>query len=342
MGLAPNNEEFYFEKNFKIDLPTVKNSASKLIQMKLMWNFASSLWRFIDQRDQLLIVSLHRIDHSHGISSSTVEKSLKLLADRYRFVLPEDLQQKEIKGKMAMLTVDDGYMEVYTILYPIIQSLKISMTVCATTDFVLRNHWLWFDKLLWIFRQSDCRQIQSYRLPDNIPISENEADLKKYLKTLQPNKRDELIESIARHCGIIIPPKPDVGFSSVKTADLAHMLESGTVELASHTVTHPILINLSDADLEFELQRSKQELEDFSGRSICSFCYPNGLPGDYDERTKLAVNKAGYSMAFSSREGINYKGNTDWSQLKRIHVSRALHIFKRNTSGLAEMLGGFK
>jgi peptidoglycan/xylan/chitin deacetylase (PgdA/CDA1 family) len=120
------------------------------------------------------------------------------------------------------------------------------------------------------------------------------------------------------------------------------MLKSGRVELASHTVTHPILMNLPDKDLDFELQHSKKELENFSGRRIHSFCYPNGLPGDYDERTKLAVNRAGYSMAFSSSEGINYKGSTEWNQLKRIHIHRTLPTFKMSASGLTEVINRLK
>jgi len=311
--------------------------------MNLLWDLASSFWHYIDQRDRLLIVSLHRIDQPQGLSAATVEKSLRFLAERYRFVLPNDLQHKEIQGRVAMLTVDDGYMEVHSILYPMIQSLKICMTICVTTDFVLKNEWLWFDKLLWMLKQSDsARQIQSYTFPDGMHFSGDVPSLKQYLKTLQPDKRDKLIGSIARHCGLKVPTQPDVGFNPVKTADLVHMLKSGTVELASHTVTHPILINLSDADLEFELQHSKKELENFTGRKVPSFCYPNGLPGDYDERTELAVIKAGYSMAFSSREGMNYRESADWNQLKRIHIHRKPHIFKRNTSGLAEILGRFK
>jgi peptidoglycan/xylan/chitin deacetylase (PgdA/CDA1 family) len=308
--------------------------------MSYMWKIASSLWHYINQRDQLLIVTLHRIDRPYGLPVSTVEKSLKFLAGRYRFVLPEELQHTDVHGKMAMLTVDDGHMEVFSKLYPIIQSLNISMVICITTDFFLRNRWLWVDKIHWILEQpGSAQRIQSYILPENASFSGNQAQLRQYFKTLPPNTRDGLIDSLADHCGIEIPPKPDICFRPVRTKEVSAMLQSGMVELASHTVTHPILMNLSDHELDFELQHSKKELEDFSGRMIHSFCYPNGLPGDYDSRTIQAVNRAGYSMAFTSNEGINYKGNTEWNQLKRVHIHRTPHTFQRSASGLTEVLG---
>ena len=311
--------------------------------MSHIWEIASSFWRFVNQRDQLLVVTLHRIDRPHGLPAKTIEKSLRFLAERYHFVLPEDLQRKELHGKLAMLTVDDGHSEVYSTLYPLVRSLKISMVVCITTDFVLRNRWLWFDKVRWIFDQpGSAGCIHAYPLPETISFPLDQTHLSKYLKTLPTSMRDNMIAGLAQHCGIVVPTEPSVGFSPVKATEVHAMLKGGKVELASHTVTHPILMNLSDEALVFELQHSKKELEDFSGRTIHSFCYPNGLPGDYDERTKQAVNRAGYSMAFTSIEGINYKGNTEWNQLKRIHVHRTPHIFKRSTSGLTEVIGRLK
>lgn len=311
--------------------------------MTYMWEIASSLWRFINKRDQLLIVSLHRIDHPHGLPVSTVEKSLRFLAKQYRFVLPRELQNQEVHGKMAMLTVDDGHMEVYSTLYPIIRSLKISMVICITTDFFLRNQWLWLDKIHWIFEQSSTnKRIQSFSLPEDISPPGDLASLKNYFKRLPVSTRDELINTLALHCGLDIPPEPTDAYRPVSITSVTNMLENGSVELASHTVTHPILMNLSDEALMFELRHSKNELEAFSGREINSFCYPNGLPGDYDKRTKQAINQAGYSMAFTSCEGINYKNTLTWDELKRIHVHRAPHIFNRSTSGLTESIGRLK
>ncbi len=304
--------------------------------MKGIGNIAFSLWHVLDQRDQLLIVTLHRVGGPQGLSVTTVEKSLRYLANRYRFVLPSELQDRKVGGKMAMLTIDDGHMDAYSIIYPIVKSLNISMVVCITTDFFFGKRWLWFDKLRWVLDQPDTAlRIKTFSFPEDITV--NKVGISQHFKSLFPGPRDELLEKLAQHCGLNIPLVAETGFCSISDTEVNDMLKSGVMEIASHTVTHPILTHLSDEDLEFELQHSKEELENFSGQTIHAFCYPNGQLGDYDERTQLAVKRAGYKMAFTSIEGLNYKKHLDWGQLKRVHIHREDYIFRRSTSGVIEI-----
>jgi peptidoglycan/xylan/chitin deacetylase (PgdA/CDA1 family) len=67
------------------------------------------------------------------------------------------------------------------------------------------------------------------------------------------------------------------------------------VEIGSHTVSHPHLPRLSDAELQDELRSSKQRLEDELGRPCRVLAYPFG---DCDERVRAAARAAGYDAAF--------------------------------------------
>lgn len=67
-------------------------------------------------------------------------------------------------------------------------------------------------------------------------------------------------------------------------------------ELASHGVTHAFLTRLSDDELEREVRESKRALEAKAGRALF-FCYPSG---DFDERVRAAVARAGYVGAVVS------------------------------------------
>jgi len=67
------------------------------------------------------------------------------------------------------------------------------------------------------------------------------------------------------------------------------------IEVGSHTVSHPRLTELSDADLRVELQESKQKLEDELQRRCAFLVYPFG---DQDTRVRAAARVAGYSAAF--------------------------------------------
>jgi peptidoglycan/xylan/chitin deacetylase (PgdA/CDA1 family) len=55
-------------------------------------------------------------------------------------------------------------------------------------------------------------------------------------------------------------------------------LHSNGIRIGSHTVSHPKLKLLSQTQLDYEIGRSKQAIEDKLGCSITSFCYPYAFP----------------------------------------------------------------
>jgi peptidoglycan/xylan/chitin deacetylase (PgdA/CDA1 family) len=79
------------------------------------------------------------------------------------------------------------------------------------------------------------------------------------------------------------------------TWDELRALAGRGVEVSSHTVSHPHLPTLSDAELEDELRSSRQRLEDELGRPCRVLAYPYG---ECDERVRAAARTAGYEAAF--------------------------------------------
>lgn len=74
------------------------------------------------------------------------------------------------------------------------------------------------------------------------------------------------------------------------------------VEFGSHSLTHPQLPGLSDAQLCREVGDSKRRLEDLLGVEVISFAYPYG---GVDDRVRAAVAEAGYRLAFTAEPGAN-------------------------------------
>ena len=68
------------------------------------------------------------------------------------------------------------------------------------------------------------------------------------------------------------------------------------VEVGSHTVTHPHLTALADAELDRELRESREQLADELGRPCRFLAYPYG---DDDDRVHAAARRAGYDAAFA-------------------------------------------
>jgi peptidoglycan/xylan/chitin deacetylase (PgdA/CDA1 family) len=76
--------------------------------------------------------------------------------------------------------------------------------------------------------------------------------------------------------------------------ELRAVAERG-IEIGSHTLTHPHLPELSDAELARELRESRSQLEDELGRPCRYLAYPYG---DTDDRVGAAAQRAGYDAAF--------------------------------------------
>ena len=101
--------------------------------------------------------------------------------------------------------------------------------------------------------------------------------------------------------------------------DQMREMNRGGIDFGCHTQSHPILTSLSDAELYAELRQSKARLEDELSCTVRPFAYPNGRPGDFDERTRQAVRATGFSSACTTIAGRVAAG-TDAFQLPRVAV----------------------
>ncbi|EIE01279.1 polysaccharide deacetylase [Leptospira licerasiae serovar Varillal str. VAR 010] len=88
-------------------------------------------------------------------------------------------------------------------------------------------------------------------------------------------------------------------------AQLKEALDSGVLDIGSHTVYHPKLPAMSRAEIRSQLRDSKATLEAKTGRKIQDLAYPFGL---FDVRVIEEAKAAGYRMAFTVNPGKNVPG----------------------------------
>ncbi len=95
-------------------------------------------------------------------------------------------------------------------------------------------------------------------------------------------------------------------------------------EICSHTVSHPFLTSLSQAQLNYELSHSKQVLESIIGQPVRNFASPYG---DYNSSVNGIIDNY-YQSHRTVDEGYNSKDNFDVYRLRVQNV--------QNTTTLAE------
>lgn len=98
-------------------------------------------------------------------------------------------------------------------------------------------------------------------------------------------------------------PEPSSGVL-MTLGELRELAAQG-IQVGGHTVSHPHLSRLSEAEQRREIVGCKAAIEDALGRPVTSFAYPYGSRADYTPETVRLVREAGFKLAVSNRYGHN-------------------------------------
>jgi len=242
--------------------------------------------------------------------------------------------------RTVAVTIDDGFSDSYDIAFPLLKQYGIPATLYVVTDFVDRKSWLWTDKLRYLTQQApgQLRTVEflDHKLTIDLdgPTSQHNAAsrVNSILKSLPEALKESALNQIADGFQIELPQLPPAEYSSVTWEQVKEM-ESGGIEIGSHTITHPILPNTTDEQLDQELRGSRARLEEVLAHPVTLFCYPNG---SVDQRVVNAVAKAGYTCAVTTVPGHN-DVQSDILQLRRVPADLDIDHFVQSTSGFEEM-----
>ncbi len=310
-----------------------------------MYNFGAFAPFQWANRNKVLILTYHRFgrEKAHGkISAAEFETHLEYLK-RHNRVLPlaetiECLNQgKTLPPNATVLTIDDGYSDAFDIAFPLLKKFGFPATVYAVTDFLDEKIWLWTDLMRYVLLNTKEDEVNiefgeldtiKAHLTDDATRMETVKRINERLKKLPDLDKDAKIIEIADALSVVIPELPTMEFAPVNWAQALEM-DAENVRVESHTVTHPILTNIGQNALDFEMQTSKKRLEEMLGRRIDHFCYPNG---SLDKNVCEAAKNAGYSSAVTTTYGFN-DAATDRFLMNRIDAQSAIESFAQSASG---------
>jgi peptidoglycan/xylan/chitin deacetylase (PgdA/CDA1 family) len=113
--------------------------------------------------------------------------------------------------------------------------------------------------------------------------------------------------------------------------DIVRLDREGVLSFEAHSLTHPNLLVLDDAEAALEIAASKRALETRLGRAVVAFSYPSGMFG---EREREFVRAAGFRLAVSCEPGVN-RVDADRFALRRrqIDARDSMLDFKAKLSG---------
>ena len=279
------------------------------------------------KRARLSILIFHRVRPERDAlfpgedTAETFARRLDLLGATYHLLpLPEALQRLRagtLPSRPACITFDDGYRDNAEVALPMLLARGIHATFFIASGF-LDGGRMWNDSIIESVRAADGDVLDVTRIGlgewnilTSVARGAAAEGIIKAVKHLPPHARQD---TVSRLCELVDQPLPaNLMMSSAQVGQLAN----AGMEVGAHTVTHPILRNLTEQQAKDEIAGSRDRLETIIGAPVQAFAYPNGRPGeDYTERDRTIVESMGFAYAPSTRQGAA-SNQSDRYQLPR-------------------------
>jgi peptidoglycan/xylan/chitin deacetylase (PgdA/CDA1 family) len=228
------------------------------------------------------------------------------------------MQRGNLPPRAVCVTFDDGYRDNLTLALPILDRHGVPATVFVATGF-LGGGIMFNDAVLECLRQypGATLDLSAIGLDADYPLQDTGSRRASFrrligqLKYLPAAERDAQVERLVAHTGAALPT------DLMMTPEEVAALHRSGVEIGAHTVHHPILLNLEEAQAREEIAQSRAYLQDLLDAPVRVFAYPNGVPGrDYSERDARLVKQLGFAGAVSTASGHS-TGSTSPYELRR-------------------------
>ncbi|MFO1412790.1 MAG: polysaccharide deacetylase family protein [Burkholderiales bacterium] len=226
------------------------------------------------------------------------------------------LRSGSLPSRAAAITFDDGYADNLHVAAPVLSEFGLPATCFVATGF-LDGGRMWNDTIIESVRgaRSDVLRIPALDLA--LPVTDNAqktdaiARLIGRVKHLPPHERADAVAAVSEAAGATLPT------DLMLTSDELRALRATGVTIGAHTVTHPILAAVDEADARREIADGRDRLASLLREPIDLFAYPNGRAvQDYGSVHVAMVRQAGFSAAVSTNWGA-CSAKSDVFQLPR-------------------------
>ena len=310
----------------------------------------------LPKRDVLIVLNYHRIGNANespydpGVFSATAEEfewQIAYLKRRY-YLTNLDEAVSMITGSIplrtsVLITFDDGYLDNYSLAFPVLRSHAAQAVFFLTTSFVGTNHVPWWDVIAYIIKNSRKDVIQ-LQYPERIEFDLRRQGLNEVIvRTLQLYKRPDVklqerfIQELEAACESSAPSSSAA--RCFMNWDEAREMQHGGMVFGSHTHTHEILSKLPvERQLE-EARQSRETLESQLNHRVDVLAYPVGGRNCFTPETIEALESCGYRAAFSFYGGFNLPGEMQPFNICRVGVGPQSQSRFRLKMALAALTG---
>ena len=224
------------------------------------------------------------------------------------------------------ITFDDGYLDNYTLAYPVMKKDGVPATIYLTTGLVGTPDGIWTEQIGTAFLETKKDQFNfSALLGDRtIPITTKEekeqanTKVSETLKLIPDDERRELIRELFEKLEVGDKFGKYVGERMMLNWDEVQEMRKDGMTMGSHSHTHPILSQMPIQKAKSEILNSKKVVENNINMIVKHFSFPNGREEDFSEELRDYCREIGFESVCSVVYGPYDASKKDPFALKRV------------------------
>jgi peptidoglycan/xylan/chitin deacetylase (PgdA/CDA1 family) len=257
-------------------------------------------------RNKTSIFCFHRISDEFSpayppIPVKVFDKICSYINRKYLVIPIEDLgSASRLSGNTAIITFDDAYYDFYENALPILRKHRLPALQNVITNSANTGESFWTQKLNKIieeyFKEKQRIQIDELNINEELssPVDVENAALKIYLLLLERTDKDQILENIEHNLD------KEISYTRMMNWNEINDSVKYGISIGSHTHSHATLTKLSNDEILFELEHSRELI-----RSNVSFCDCNTIAfpnGKYDKNVADIALSLGYKYLLSTEE----------------------------------------
>ena len=274
------------------------------------------LHRVVEERSELIA------NRNLELTPDFLEKVILSYQSKGYRLLNLDEVEDQLSGrkfyskKFVCFTLDDGYRDNFEIAYPVFKKYNCPFTIYVATDFPDNKAVIWWYVLEDIIMAHDALHLtdgSSFKCSTTEEKNATFYTIHKMISGVNPiHLKTTFIEWFSDYEFSFDQKVKELSLTNEQIRLLANY---SLCTIASHTVSHPRLGDLTIDQQRTEMVDSKLKLEQLIQKEVVHFSYPFG---HHNADSIRLAKECGYKTATFAWGGQTRKGQTAWSLTREI------------------------
>lgn len=301
---------------------------------------------------RLIVFNYHRIrpedptfstpfdDGVFGPTVSEFEDQIRWLKCHTRILSEKELidvldSGRPPAGLCTMVTFDDGYLDNYTLAWPVLRTHEVPAVFFIPTRLISERQLGWWDLISYLVKQTTKDSIRYNG--DVFDLSDRRLVTAVFKQKMTLDKQEhtrDLVPRLSEACAVDLP---DAAAQAAELMSWEQIREvAGTlITIGSHSHSHAALATIPAEQQRQELAQSKRILETELKTEVRSVAYPVGGYAHFTPETQQLAGECGYRIGYSFATGPNRWGQIQEFDVRRVSapLSKPFLVAKANVPG---------